>query len=287
MEKKLEALAKEDKKAVDEYFNFIKQEVSEGKFFKDAVQWYIFRYVSPISDRTFLFLGALLSFIICYIVFNIVMMSFPLVIRDPIIIKAKDQAKYIPKLIPLKPKSSMDSYDPDIRNIDEAVAKYLIKSYVKDREEFDFSKALIEDVNIKFSRIKNSSSSAEFRNFQNFYSEDNLQSPIQNFGKNIFKTIEIYDFRYLRDKPGNYREQFLEYFSIQIPKKAEVRFNAKIHYVDENGEKKFVTEKFLSRVNFTLKPVTKIKESEDKKINPEDKKLKFSIESYQLFRIKN
>lgn len=287
MEKKLEALAKENKQAVDEYFEFVKEEVSQGRFFKDAVDWYIFRYVSPICDRTVLFLGAILSCVICYIVFKIVMMSFPLVIRDPIIIKAKDQARYIPKLIPLKPKSSMDNYDPDVRNIDEAIAKYLIKSYVINREEFDFSKASIEDVNIKFSRIKNNSSSVEFRNFQNFYSEENPQSPIQNFGKNVFKNIEIYDFRYIREKPRNYREQILEYFSIQIPKKAEVRFNAKINYLDENGEKKFITEKFLSRVTFNLKPVIKIKESEDKKINPEDMKLKFSVESYQLFRIKN
>ena len=50
MEKKLEALAKEDKQAVDEYFEFVKEEVSQGRFFKDALDWYIFRYVSPICD---------------------------------------------------------------------------------------------------------------------------------------------------------------------------------------------------------------------------------------------
>ncbi|GDX36496.1 hypothetical protein LBMAG18_10070 [Alphaproteobacteria bacterium] len=287
MEKKLENLANEDKQAVDEYLQFMKQEISQGNYFKDAIDWYILRYVSPICDRTILFIGALISCIVCYIVVGIIKMSFPLVIRDPIIIKAKDQAKYIPKLIPLKPKSSMENFDPDIKNIDEAIAKYLIKSYTIDREEFNFSKAMIEDINIKFARIKNNSSSSEFRNFQNFYSEENPQSPIQNFGKNVYKTIEIVDIRFIRESSKNYRQQILDYFSVQIPKKAEIRFNSKINYTDENGEKKFISEKYLSRVSFSLKPVNKIKEEKEKKINPEDKKIKFIVESYQLFRIKN
>ena len=93
MEKKLEEIAKKDKQTVTEYFDFIKEETSNGRFFKDALDWYLFRYVSPICDRTLLIFGSILSFIICYIVFEIIKISFPLVVKDPIIIKAKDQSQ--------------------------------------------------------------------------------------------------------------------------------------------------------------------------------------------------
>lgn len=287
MEKKLESIAKDNKELVDEYLDFIGQEVENEKFFKDAVDWYTFKYVSPICDRTILIFGGILSILIFYFVFELIKNLFPLVIKDPIIIKAKDQSKYTPNLISLKPKNGKENFDPEIRNVDEAIAKYLIKIYVKDREEFDFSKASIEEVNIKFNRIKNNSSIQEFKNFQNFYSEENPLSPIQYFGKNINKKIEITDFKFIRKIPKNYQEKMLEYFSMTLPKEAEIRFSAYLEIQDEYGEKKRFTEKYLVKTKFNFNPIIKIKDDKKTKENKDLKKLKFTIDNYQLFRIKN
>ncbi len=290
MEKKLEEIIKNDKQAVDEYFDFIKEEVNNGRYFKDALDWYLFRYVAPICDRTMLIIGAILSVIICYIVFGIIKISFPLVIKDPIIISAKDQSKYLPHLIELKPKSQKPNYDPYIKNIDEAIAKYLITIYVKDRETYNFSKASIEDVNVKINRIKNVSSNVEFKNFQNFFSEENPYSPIQNFGKNIKKTIDIIDFKFIKDdrkKNENNLSKIINFFNIEMPTQAQIKFDATVTIDDEFGESKYINEKYLVKVKFNFKPVQKIKNPDEKNKNKEEYKLKFMVENYKLFRVKN
>lgn len=290
MEKKLEEIAKRDKESVEEYFEFVKDEVQNGNFFKDALDWYLFRYVAPICDRTILIIGSILSIIICYIVFQIIKISFPLVVKDPIIIKAKDQSKYIPYLVELKPKSGKLNYDKQIKNIDEAIAKYLILVYVNDRETYNFSKASIEDVNTKINRIKNASSVGEFKNFQNFFSEENPASPIQNFGKNIKKTINVIDFKFIRnDKQRNSQNSFniINFFNIELPNEAQVKFDATIAISDEFGEIKYLSQKYLVKVKFNFTPITKPKDSKDKNKNPEENKLKFMIENYKLFRVKN
>lgn len=287
MEKKLETLAKEDKAFVDDYLENIKNEVNEGNFFKEALDWYYFRYVSPINDRTLLIIGALISCVICYFVYTIVKSSFPLVIKEPIIIKAKDQSKYVPRLIELKPKAGKFTYDQGIKNIDEAIAKYLISIYIKDREEYDFSDSSIESVNLKINRIKNNSTLSEFKNFQNFFSEDNPQSPIQNFGKNVIKTIKIDAFRFARTKPRDFKEQVIEYFNLKLPTQATVTFKSSTNYTDEYGEKKVLTEKFLVKIKFNFKPVVKINNDDPKSKKYIDRKLKFHVENYQLYRVKN
>jgi type IV secretory pathway component VirB8 len=288
MEKKLEEIAKNNKELVDEYFLFVKEEVNENRFFSDALDWYLFRYVSPICDRTFLIIGGVLSVIICYIVFEIIKISFPLIVRDPIIIRAKDQSKYIPHLIELKPKSGKENFDPNLRNIDEAIIKYLISIYINDRESYNFSKASIEDVNTKINRIKNISSVVEFKNFQNFFSEENPLSPIQNFGKNVKKSIKITDFNFIRKKEKNMSfEKVLNFFNIDLPKEAHIKFDTIINARDEYGDVKTLTEKYLVKVKFNFTPVHKPKDN-DKEVKIKDEvKLKFMIESYQLFRIKN
>jgi len=288
MEKKLEEIAKKDKEYVDEYLAFVKDEVNEGRFFKDALDWYLFRYVSPICDRTILIIGGVLSVLICYIVFEIIKISFPLVVRDPIIISAKDQSKYLPNLIALKPKSGKPDFDPNLRTIDEAIVKYLISIYIKDRESYNFSKASIEDVNTKINRIKNISSVVEFKNFQNFFSEENPQSPIQNFGKNIKKNVEIIDFKFIRKKVNTDNFSKLKnFFNVELPNEAQVKFDTTTIASDEYGDVKTINEKYLVKIKFTFLPVHKPKITDEKNKVKEDNKLKFMIESYKLFRVKN
>jgi type IV secretory pathway component VirB8 len=235
-----------------------------------------------------LIIGGILSIVICYIIFGIIKISFPLVVRDPIIISAKDQSKYLPNLIELKPKSGKPNYDSGLRNIDEAIVKYLISIYINDRESYNFSKASIEDVNIKINRIKNISSVVEFKNFQNFFSEENPLSPIQNFGKNVKKNIEIIDFQFIRkkEKKDNF-SKLKNFFNIELPNEAQVKFDAIISARDEFGDVKTINEKYLVKVKFNFLPIQKPKIVDEKNKVKEDNKLKFMIESYKLFRVKN
>jgi type IV secretory pathway component VirB8 len=248
-----------------EYNNFVKQSVKDGSYFKDAMDWYIFRYVNPICERTMLFFIALLCLLISYILIIIIYNSLPLVQHVPIIIKAKDVSRYTPII-----KSLRDS--EDIRTVDEAVVKYLLIKYLKDREEFDFRKADIEVLNKKFAAIRNNSSVDQYREFQAFMNKDNPTSPIRNWGKNITRLVKINSFSFKRIELSNFVDRAKDFMSVEVPGEVEIRYNV-INF--DNGTEDKQT--YLARIKFKFLGI----DTENPKKN-----LELTVVEYKNFLVK-
>ena len=253
--------------------------MSDGSYFKDALDWYFFRYVTVVCDRTLLIFGGIVAAIVLYCLIEMLRGAFPLVVKDPIFIKAHDQSNYFPSLIHLKPKKGERDFDPEIKTVDEAVAKYLISVYVNDRESYNFSKAEIEDVNRKFNRVRNNSSDSEYRNFQVLMSRDNPESPINNFGQNIAKTVNIESVRFVRKEEKDFTKRAFDYIAGKIPTNAEVRFVATTTRMNENGEVIAESQRYLAKISFAFAGI-------NKEENGKRSVIKFSVNSYQLFKIK-
>lgn len=278
MEQKLEEIKKENNEEATEYFEFIKTSVKDGSYFKDALDWYFFRYVTPICDRTLLIFGAIIAAFVLFFLIQMVRSAFPLVEAVPIFIEAQDQTVSFPSLARLKPKKNENGYDPGVTTVDEAVAKYLISTYVKDREGYDFSSAEVEDVNRKFTRIRNASSSEEYRNFQLIMSKDNPNSPINQFGQSVVKTIEIKSVKFVKKEATDFASKAREFLSVKIPTEAEVRFVAITKTRNlEDGTSKEERENYASKIRFVFEGVG---DAEKKSM------LKFTINNYQLFKVK-
>lgn len=275
MEKKLEEIKAENSEEAAEYLGFIKESVEDGTYFKDALNWYFFRYVTPICDRTLLIFGAMIAAVVLYFLYQMIQSAFPLVEKVPVIIEAKDQTTYFPLITELKPKKGKPGYDQGITTSDEAILKFLISTYVDDRESFDFSKGETEDVSIKFNRIKNLSSPEEYRNFQLIISPDNPNSPINNFGQNVKKTVQIESVTFLRPEVKNFTDQARQFLTNKIPTDAEVRFSATQKTISDNGTEEDRT-RYLAKINFKFDGVNK----EQKGV------LKFTVNSYKLYKIK-
>lgn len=278
MEQKLEEIQKEDKETAEEYCEFIKNAVNDGSYFKDALNWYFFRYVTPICDRTLLIFGAMIAAVVLYFLYQMIQSAFPLVEKVPVFIEARDQSQYFPALVELKPKKSEPGYDSSVTTVDEAVLKYLLKTYVSDREGYDFRKAAIEDVNTKFNRIRNVSSPTEYRNFQLVMSKDNPNSPIHNFGQNVEKIINVESVRFVKVEPKDFSQKALQYLSNKIPTQAEVRFIADVKTVNEDQTVTNIKEKYLARISYQFAGV--------KKDEKGGSVIKFTVEGYQLFKVK-
>ena len=277
MEKRLSELAKENSEEAAEYFQFIKSSTRDRSYFNDALDWYLFRYIAPICDRTLLIFGAMIAAVVLYFLIQLVEGAFPLVVKDPIFIRAKDQSREFPNLIQLKPKRGNVGYDPEIRTADESFAKYLLSYYVKNREGYDFSEAEIEEVNKKFNRIRNLSSASEYRNFQTVMNKDNPNSPIRNFGLDVTKTIEIDSIKFTRNDPKDFATQAREYLSTKIPTEVEIRFTATIKTKNSDEEIKAEKERYLAKINFTFAGI-------DKGVT--NGTVKFAINGYTLYKIK-
>ncbi|MDX2083390.1 MAG: VirB8/TrbF family protein [Rickettsiales bacterium] len=279
MEQKFEHLKKENPEELLQYFDFIKSSVKDGSYFKDGLNWYFFRYVNPFCERTIFTFAALVASIVFYCLIQMIQGAFPLVEKDPIIIPAVDQSQYFPNLVPLKPHAKgpgSKNYDPEIVTVDEAIAKYLLSVYVKDREAYDYSKSEVEDVNNKFAHIRNTSSASQYREFQLFMSKDNPDSPIHNFGQKVSKSVEIESVKFLKEEPKDFSQKAKDFLTVKIPTEAEVRFSTTLKTADENGDIKTSKESYLAKIDFSFSGVSK----ESKNNN-----LDFLVNSYKLYKV--
>lgn len=271
-EKGLEELRKEDKEQLDEYFEFIKNSVKDKSYFKDAMDWYYLRYVKPLCDRTLMGFTAIIAATSLYFLAQIISNTFPLVEQVPIVIRDHDSSIYRPVIHELKDKNLKG-----IANVDESAAKYLVSTYVIDRESYDYRKSEVKDVNIKFSRVKNVSSYGEYKNFQLFMSKDNAESPLNNFGRDVYRTTEISSVVFAATKPKNYISQLKTLFSTKIPSEAEIRFTTTTHIAKMDGGEDQIKENFLAKVKFDFAGIDR---------NAKSGILNFVVNDYKLYKIK-
>ncbi len=274
MEKKLAEIAKENNEETKEYFDFIKASVADGSYFRDAWDWYFFRYVSPICDRTLLMFGAIIAAVVLYFLIQMVQSAFPLVERDPIFIRSTDQSLYFPHLVELRPKPNKANYDPKVVSVDDAVLKYLLSLYVKKREGYDFSNAEVYDVNKKFNYIRNNSSPEEYEAFQILMSKSNPDSPINNFGKNIKKTVEIQSVDLIKSNPIDFKSKAINFLTVQIPTAAQIKFTV-ITTTWDDADKKEEKQDYVAKISFYFSGVRK-----------DNGELRFMINKYELFKVK-
>ncbi len=276
MEQKLHELksneSEEYKEELAEYYQFVKNSVDDGSYFKDAMDWYMSKYVSPMVDRVLMIAVAIVASVSLYFLYQIISTAFPLVEKVPIVIRDYDTSLYRPIISRIK-----DEKDKNIKTVDESVAKYLLVNYIKERESYDFREAKADQVKEKFTKIKNNSSFAEYKNFQLFMSRDNYDSPINNFGKNIYQTVNIKSFDFNRTESMSRYEKLKWLFVKKIPSKAEVMFETVTYKVDKDGNKFVETENFLAKIKFAFGG-----------LNREAKSgiLSFVVDEYKLFRVK-
>lgn len=279
MEPKFEELKKENPEEAQEYFDFIKSSVADGSYFKDALDWYMFRYVTPFCERTILVFASILTAVVMFFLVEMIKQAFPLVEEIPIVIRSFDQSRYFPDLVELKSKKGMNGViSSSSDSVDEAVARYLLGSYVKNRENFDFSEAEIQDVNDMFGRIKNVSSLPVYKDFQLFMSKDNPESPINQFGLNVSKKVEIESINFIKqEQKRDFAQMAKNFITVKIPTEAEVRFVATTITKDDNMIViKQEKVQYLAKINFSFGGINK-----DRK----EGVLDFMVNGYKLYKV--
>ncbi len=221
-----------------EYRDFIRYSVESGDFYKDAFEWYIFRYISPVCDRTWLFFTTIASVVITYILAIMVINSFPIKEKIPIIVQAKDTVLYYPIITPLRDSK-------DLKTVEESVIKYLLINYIKEREEYNFAKITTNDLNQRFNIIKNNSTPGEFRRFKSFVSLNNKNSPIKDFGKNVARKVAIESFSFKREINEDFISKAKNFVYTELPSQANISFRL----TELKGDKQTVRN-YLARISF-------------------------------------
>ncbi len=260
------------------YNEFVKENITNGQYFKDGRDWYFFRYVNPICDRMTLIIGMTILLFTIYSINNIINAIFPLVISQPIFVSPKDPTIYQTKIVKLKPRKGENGFDPEIQTVDESIIKYLISVYIKDRESFDFRKGETEVVNKKFNRIKTNSTFREYKNFQLIMSKENKDSPMHNFGKNVVKKVFFESISFKRKEGKNALEKALFFIANSVPLEADVRFYTEVIKIDDLGQIEKKYQKYLAKIKYDYTPVYK---------SDKQPSVAFNINKYTLYKVKD
>ncbi len=250
-----------------EYNDFVKSLVRDGSYFKDARDWYIFRYVQPVCERTMLFFITIISGFVTYVLVMTILNSLPIKQEVAVIIRPKDQSLYFSVITPLRDSA-------ELKNIDEAVSKYLLTEYIKKREGYDFRKTNIEALNNQMNYIKNNSSIQEYRDFQAFLSKNNPDSPITYFGRDFQRLVDVKSVEFLQTKTDTLIDTARYFVASDLPSNANIKYTVttKINSITTS------TKQYLVKINFKFSGVNSKKSS--------DLNLDFTVISYKVYKIK-
>lgn len=257
----------------------ILKSLKDGSYFHESLSWYIFKYVSPLYQRSILFFCAILCAVLLYILYSLVNSLYPLVEKVPIIIKARDSSIYQPKVEALKQGKK---YNNEINNIDEAILKRIIENYVVVREDYDFRKANVEDYINKINYIKNNSILPEYRKFSYYMSKNNKDSPINKFGENEYAVVKVNSFKYIREESADILSKVKNFIYSSTPTEAELNITKKRVFYDDKFNRLEEINNYIVRVKYSFSGLISSKLKEKEKL-----KLDFKINEYKLFKIKN
>lgn len=174
------------------------EKIEDKTYFKDALNWYFVKYLSPVSERSILICLGLVSLFSGFVIYLIIKSMFPLVESVPVVLQERDSSKYAPIVRELNAKK--DRLD----NINEAVARHLVNEYVRERESFDYSEGSIEVYNKKLLIIQNNSSASVLKDFKELMDVNNENSPLKYFGRNVTRDVDVINFEYVRKKKGSF-----------------------------------------------------------------------------------
>jgi type IV secretory pathway component VirB8 len=193
--------------------------------------------------------------------------SLPIKQEVAIVIRPKDQLRYFPVIKNLKNSVGL-------RNIDESVSKYLLTEYVKKREGYNFRKTNIEKLNSQMDYVKNNSSIQEYKDFKSFLSKDNEGSPINFFGRDFQRIVDINSVEFPKIVTDSLLDKAKYFMEDEIPDKANIRYTitTKINSVTTSSQK------YLVKINFKFSGVNSA--------NKGGSNLNFTVTSYKIYKIK-
>ncbi|ADE29799.1 VirB8 family type IV secretion system protein [Rickettsia prowazekii] len=161
---------------MDQLTNAIKEYIKSGEYFIDARKWYNFKYILPLSHRSFLFLTC--------IIFTLLLTLICLNIN--ILLPIHKKVGYLIKDDSEKQATITNTKHSTLANPYIAVANIMLQNYVKQREKYNY-----DTLKEQFTFIKNASTSIVYMQFANFMNIDNSLSPVIRYQKLYRRSINI------------------------------------------------------------------------------------------------
>lgn len=174
----------------------IKEYIESKQYFKDARDWYNWKYMLPMTHRVWTFYVALAVFIVLLSLIMNINKLLPIkerltyginVVSD--IRMGETQAKVI----------EMAGFE-GVNAPHRFIASNLIRNYVEVRENFVYGQ-----IKKQYNYVKESSTRLVFKRYYNFMSVNNPDSPIMRYQQFATRNININDIKFLSNRKAKVR----------------------------------------------------------------------------------
>lgn len=228
----------------------IQRYVDTGDYFRDAVDWYCAKYISPMTHRSYLMVLIIVSIISAMSVFTLFFTSIE-VKTYPLAIDAEDQVKFFPTV-----KALSTVQEPT--NI--SVSRYLATRYVKGREEYKYNDFIGERGEFTRKMIQSMSSRRVFREYSDYVNpEINADSPQVLYKSFIQRLIKVQNVQLLGSRV--------------VPDKAIVKYE-----VNEKSDTTESKSNWVAEISFSMIDL----EKKDEKGKPT---LSFTVTAYKTYKL--
>ncbi|MGI4775539.1 MAG: VirB8/TrbF family protein [Janthinobacterium lividum] len=166
-------------------FNSTQEYIKSGEYFKDARKWYNFKYLYPLSQRSFLLL-------ICFVYLLLLIgAAFSLTNLFPLV----KQIRYSLSTVPYQSSANIIKANSFGNDALASIADVLVQNYLKVREGYNY-----DSLREQFTYVHNNSTRIVFRKFSSYMNMDNPDSPVVRYQKYIKRSVNILSVNYLTDK---------------------------------------------------------------------------------------
>lgn len=214
----------------------ISEKIRDGSYYEEAKQWYFRKYLSPITDRSYvLVIACLIGIAFLISAYNTWQLKKSMdAKRDyPFIVNAENSTDDF---------SHIKSLGDDSETAQQAIAKYLVIDYIRTREEYT-KDMLGEKYKRILKKIKRTSTASVLSEYKNYMNDLNPYSPLIRYSDHSERKIEIKSFSFLDNDITS--------------GKADVIFDAIV--INDNG--KTETSQWEATVHFRLPNVENISET--------------------------
>jgi type IV secretory pathway component VirB8 len=231
-----------ERKAVLEEDERLVAMVEDGSYFRNGREWYLHKFCYPIFERVFwLIIGVVLVFL-SYNLFIQVKGWFPVKVHRPIILVNKN-AEF---------KQTVKKMENPYEDADLAILHYLLKNYIKTREEFLKNDLDLLELDKRFKKVANNSTRDIALDYQRVFDRNTELNPISRIGRTGIRRVKLEDVKFKIKKP-TFLEQIQNFNKFNsLPRAAIVTFSAKETNTEKNTKS---TVKWQVNIDFNYSGV--------------------------------
>lgn len=200
----------------------VRRDLETGEYFANARAWYDTIYHNMLGERSFFIIATLLCAVTIFLSLVVYSSLFPMHRAVPYVMRTDKISDEIITISPMR-------QNPE-EELSFAIARFLVSNYILTREKYQYD---VVDLELRFARIKATTSEEELTQYLAEVSPENPSSPHSKYGSDWTRTVgmqsvtldlesqpaqaRVYFYTELKNGPEKQTHQWLATIAFRFP----------------------------------------------------------------------